>query len=529
MVSEITKQGIQALKSGDRARAHQLLLSAVQHDPNDSLAWLWLSGAVESDAERMECLKRVLAINPDHAAARRGLAMLLTKSRNSMDPDDILIGLTDPQKEAVLHQGSPLLIIAGPGSGKTEVIARRVAYMVRSGIVRPEQILAVTFTERAAQGLKDRIQRRLPEVNAERMQVSTIHSFASQLLRQYSAQSPLPRGFRLLDETGQFLYVYSRRNLLGLSEIVKGRPEDFFAAVIAVFNLATEELVTPEKLANCYNEQMAKAGEKEIDLCKEREIIAEAYGRYCKLLQENALIDFAFLQRHALSLLENNPEIVRELREEYTAILVDEYQDTNAAQERIIASLAGDGRNLTVVGDDDQSIYRFRGATVKNILNFPERYPNTHEVVLTHNFRSWEPILDHSLLVINQNPARFPKDLTAVRGPGNEVLLVYEHSTAEEAQAVVRLIRRLHDARRIDHYGDVVILLRSVKSYAEPYIQALSLEGIPYQVIGDASLFEKEEVAQLYDLFNFLTTAKAWGDKYLRDPIVGLSESACCA
>jgi ATP-dependent DNA helicase UvrD/PcrA len=529
MVSELTTQGIHALQSGNSARARQLLSSAIQQDPYDEMAWLWLSGAVESDAERMECLQRVLAINPKHAAARRGLEMLLAKSSRRPEPDDILSGLTDPQKEAVLHQGSPLLIIAGPGSGKTEVIARRVAYLVRSEIVRPEQILAVTFTERAAQGLKDRIQRKLPEVNAERMQVSTIHSFASKLLRQYSAQSALPRGFRLLDETGQFLYVYSRRNPLGLGEIVKGRPQDFFAAVLAVFNLATEELVTPDELAHWCSEQLAKAGEKEIDLCKEREVIAEAYRRYCDLLQENALIDFAFLQRHALSLLENHAEIVRELREKYGAILVDEYQDTNAAQEGIIALLADDGRNLTVVGDDDQSIYRFRGATVKNILTFRERYLDAHEVILTHNFRSREPILDHSLQVINRNPARFPKDLQAVRGPGSEVLLVYEHSAAEEAQTVVSLIRRLHDAGRVAHFGDVVILLRSVKSYAQPYTEALTAAGIPYQVIGDASLFEKEEVAQLYDLFNFLTTTKAWGDKYLRDPIVGLSESACKA
>jgi DNA helicase-2/ATP-dependent DNA helicase PcrA len=430
--------------------------------------------------------------------------------------------LTEHQREAILHEGSPLLIIAGPGSGKTEVLAWRVANLVRSGKFLPENILAVTFTERAALGLKDRIQQKLPNTNVEAMQVSTIHGFASQLLRRYRAQSPLPHGFRLLDGTGQFLYVYSNRNDLGLGDIVKGRLQDFFAAVLRLFNLATEELVAPEKLVGWCSEQLAHAGEKEIDLWNEREVVAEAYRRYSKMLQENGLIDFAFLQHHALTLLEGNPEIVERLRQKYQSILVDEYQDTNAAQERIIKNLAGDGQNLTVVGDDDQSIYRFRGATVKNILTFAERYPNTHKVVLVHNFRSREPILYHSLDVINRNPARFPKALQAVRGPGNEVLLVYEYSAEEEADSTIRLLKQLHEAGRIAKYSDVVILLRSVKSYAGPYVEALEGAGIPFQVIGDASLFEHEEVAQVYDLFNFLGTTKAWGDRFLRDPLVGL-------
>ena len=434
------------------------------------------------------------------------------------------IYITSPQRKAILHEGSPLLIIAGPGSGKTEVLAWRVANFVQSGRFAPESILAVTFTERAALGLKDRIQQKLPDTNVETMQVSTIHAFASQLLRRYSAESPLPRGYRLLDETSQFLYVYSNRNELGLGEIVKGRLQDFFSAVLRLFNLATEELVAPEKLVEWCSEQFAHASEKELDLWNEREVVAEAYRRYSQMLQENALIDFAFLQRHALTLLERNPAIVEQLRQKYQAVLVDEYQDTNATQERILTYLAGDGHNLTVVGDDDQSIYRFRGATVKNILTFAERYPNSDKVVLVHNFRSLDPILNHSLNVINHNPARFPKDLQTVRGPGNDVLLVYEYSAAEEASSVIGLLEHLHKNGRIARYSDVVILLRSVKSYAGPYVEALEAAGIPYQVIGDASLFEHEEIAQLYDLFNFLGTTKVWGDRFLRDPLVGLGE-----
>ena len=154
--------------------------------------------------------------------------------------------LTEQQREAVLHHGSPLLIIAGPGSGKTEVIAWRIAHLVSSASVQPENVLAVTFTEKAAHELKDRVQQKLPDVNADQMQISTIHSFAALLLRRFAAASPMPHGFRILDEIGQFLFVYSNRKEFGLGDIVKGRPQDFFAAVIRMFNLATEELVDAE-------------------------------------------------------------------------------------------------------------------------------------------------------------------------------------------------------------------------------------------------------------------------------------------
>jgi len=178
--------------------------------------------------------------------------------------------LTRQQQEAIFHQGSPLLIIAGPGSGKTEVISWRVAHLVQSGSVRPENVLAVTFTEKAALELKDRVQQKLPDVNADRMQISTIHAFAALLLRRFAAASPMPRGFCILDETGQFLLIYSNRKALGLGEIVKGRPQDFFAAVQRTFNLATEELVEPDQLESWCETNLNGCSEKEAGLWRER-------------------------------------------------------------------------------------------------------------------------------------------------------------------------------------------------------------------------------------------------------------------
>jgi DNA helicase-2/ATP-dependent DNA helicase PcrA len=450
--------------------------------------------------------------------------------------------LTAEQRDAILHAGSPLLIIAGPGSGKTEVLTWRVAHLVRAGLVAPEHLLVTTFTNKAALELKDRIQQRLPGVHVEAMQVGTLHSFCADLLRAYQSRGPLPRGFHILDEQGQLLFAFTRRKALGLSTLVKGIPYNFFSNVLRLFNLATEELVEPHQLGEWCECQRAEAEICAAELAEgrsktkakraasvyerwcEEQVVIEAYRRYVDLLCENNLADFAFLQRHAYDMLGANPDIVAELRDRYRAILVDEYQDTNAVQEHVLKLLADDGANLTVVGDDDQSIYRFRGATVKNIRTFSRRYPGAREVHLTQNFRSREPIVAHSLNVITHNPARFEKDLFTQRGPGSDVLLVYQCSVGEEADAIVGLLQRLHATGKIRRWGDVVLLLRSVKSYAEPYVNALQAAGVPAVVIGDATLFERDDIKQLVNLFTFLGATKNWGDVHARQSILALAE-----
>ncbi len=437
--------------------------------------------------------------------------------------------LTPSQLSAILHRGTPLLILAGPGSGKTEVIACRIAHLVQAGDVRPENVLATTFTNRAALELKDRIQKKLPGVPVELMQVSTIHSFCAELLRRYRRQSAFPRGFHILDDTAQLAFVYGYRKALGLDGLCKCREDETLEAVLRVFSLATEEMVEPGRLDNWCQEGRACCCEDESRLWEERALIAEAYRRYCALTLEQSLCDYAFLQRYAIALMETHPQVLAELREQYREILVDEYQDTNAAQDRLLKLLAGDGAHLTVVGDDDQGIYRFRGATVRNIRSFAERYPGTREVLLDRNFRSPDPIVQHSLRVIRHNPGRFPKELASARFTRADVRLVYEHTADEEARATVDVVRRLHDAGRIPHYSDVAILLRSVRSYADSYRQALEEAGITHYVIGEATFFEREEIAQLYNLFNFIAVTKPDVDRHLRQPLVGLSPAAVAA
>ncbi|MBN1890450.1 MAG: ATP-dependent helicase [Thermoflexales bacterium] len=469
-------------------------------------------------------------------------------------PIYLLAHLTEQQLEAILHTGSPLLIIAGPGSGKTEVVTWRVAHLIRAGYAAPAHCLVTTFTNKAALELKDRIQHNLHqagfegvEADVEQMQVCTIHSLCADILRQYQSRSSLPRGFRILDESGQFLFVYTHRKALGLDALVKGRPHDFFSDVLHMFNLATEELVASGDLLGWCREQQQAAEERaaeaaggkskakarkaadEVELWREEAIVTEGYRAYCDLLRERGLVDFAFLQCHTLDLLQSKPDVVTELRERYREIFVDEYQDTNAAQEHILKYLAAAGERLTVVGDDDQSIYRFRGATVSNLLSFADRYAGAHVVKLTQNFRSREPIVQHSLGVIVNNPARFPKDLFTMRGSGSDVLLVYERTVSEEAAAIAALLGRLHRSGKIRRWGDVAFLLRSVKSYAGDYVAALQAESIPAYVMGDATFFEREDIQQLYCLFNFLGATKPWGDVHVRCPLMGLDDPTCMA
>jgi DNA helicase-2/ATP-dependent DNA helicase PcrA len=439
---------------------------------------------------------------------------------------DILCDLTPAQREAVTYYGGPLLIIAGPGSGKTEVISCRAAYLIRSGKVKPENLLAATFTDKAALKLKDRIQKKLPEVNVEAMQVSTIHSFCYGLLDGFRSETPFPRGFRVLDEAGQRLFVYSRRKELGLSEIMKGRECDFFAEVLRTYNLAAEELVDPVKFEAWCAARLAAVGSDEKPLWEERVCVARSYRRYLELLQEAEAVDFSNLQRQALEMLKNRKAVLRQVRNRFHEILIDEYQDTNAVQEDLLFLVAAPRQRLAVVGDDDQSIYRFRGATVKNILTFHKRHAAVKVVKLEDNFRSLKPIIVHSSELIRCNPknARLDKELRCKRRDwSNDLVIVHEQSAADEAKAVTAVLRSLVSDGTIRRLNDVAILLRSVHSYAEPYLDALKEAKIPFRVIGDGKFFERADIDEIYGLFTFLEATKPWGDRFVRCGLMDFS------
>jgi DNA helicase-2/ATP-dependent DNA helicase PcrA len=435
--------------------------------------------------------------------------------------------LTDQQVEAVLFRGRPLLIIAGPGSGKTEVMSWRAVHLILSGAAKPENLLVVTFTNKTALELKDRIQSRLPGINAELMRISTLHSFCAWLLRRHPEASPLPDNFRVLDENQQRLFVFANRRQLGLGDIVKGRPADFLDEVIRLFNVASEEMVAPAGFLEWSEEKREGCKECESELWQEQVAVCEAYRRYVDLLLSRRLADFPHLQLFAVELLERNPEIASELRGRFSDLLVDEYQDTDSAQVELLMRIVGkEGSGLAVVGDDDQSIYRFRGATVKNLYGFRKSFPNAKLILLTRNFRSREPIVDGTQRVIVRNPVRIEKTLFTRRGIGSDILLIYEKNAAEEAAAVSRMLLTIHQQGKIRRWSDVAVLLRSVRSYAAEYLAAFAGAGIPCLPAGMGGFFEREEIAPLYNLFvRFLGAGKEWGDRFVREPVVGLDPS----
>jgi DNA helicase-2/ATP-dependent DNA helicase PcrA len=381
-------------------------------------------------------------------------------------------------------------------------------------------VLVTTFTDKAALELKDRIQKKLPHLNVDNIQVSTIHSFCLKILHRFSRHAKMPEDIRILDEKEQMLFIFSHREDLELGNVSDEDQYDFFSNVQRAFNLTTQELVEPSNLENWCRLNLSNCCQKDADLWRDRSLLASAYGRYLELLKAESLLDFNLLQRSALTLIQDNPQVLDEIRKSYPWTLVDEYQDTDAVQDRILRLLAGDGKRFTAVGDDDQSIYRFRGATVRNILAFKERFPESKVIKLERNFRSKKPIVQNSQQVIVHNPSRIPKDLSSTRGIGSDVLVVSKRSLAEEAKASVDLLKHLHRAGKITSFGDVAILFRSVKYHAGHYIEALQEAEIPFSITGDGGFFRRHEISQLFDLFVYLNASGQWGDRYLLSPLL---------
>ena len=411
------------------------------------------------------------------------------------------------------------MIIAGPGSGKTEILAWRVANLVETGDASSDRVLVTTFTDKAAQELKDRIQKKVLHLNVDAMQVSTIHSFCLKILHRYNHHAKMPKEIRILDEREQMLFIFSHREDLKLGSTSDEDQYNFFSNVQRAFNLATQEMVEPSSLENWCRLNLSNCTRDE-DLWRDRALLASAYGRYLELLKAEGLLDFNLLQRSALNLMQGNQKVLDEIRRSYPWILVDEYQDTDAVQDRILRLLAGDGKRFTAVGDDDQSIYRFRGATVRNILAFKERFPESKVIKLERNFRSKKSIVQNSQQVIVHNPARISKDLSSARGIGSDVLVVNKRSLAEEARASVDLLKSLHDTGKIARFGDIAILFRSVRFHAGYYVNALREANIPFSITGDGGFFKRREISRLFDLLIYLNTSGGWGDRYLLNPFL---------
>ena len=389
----------------------------------------------------------------------------------------ILDGLNPEQLEAVRTTEGPVLVLAGAGTGKTRVITARIAYMIEQGI-DPASILGVTFTNKAAKEMRERIQKIVPAEAAAAVTLGTFHSFCARVLR------------RDIRYAGNYNSNYSIADTADQTSIAR--------QAAAELGYAKEEIPTAEVvnfIGHCKN-RMWTPEDALNDAAENRpanQVLAEVYERYQQLLELQNMVDFDDMLLLTVRILEEHPDVLKRYRETYKYLLVDEYQDTNAAQFRLIQLLAGERKNLCVVGDDDQSIYAWRGADVSNILDFPRYFPGTKEVKLEQNYRSTNNILATANAVIAPNSARYCKNLWSSKGQGEIIRIIRLDNGDAEAKFVVNAIFDLKAANPDYNYSDFAILYRS-NYLSRAFEMAFRNVGIRPKIIGGQEFFQRKEV-----------------------------------
>lgn len=391
--------------------------------------------------------------------------------------DATLESLNERQREAVQITEGPLLVVAGAGSGKTRMLTVRIAYLIECCHVDPSEILAVTFTNKAAKEMKERVAGLVSGASA--VTLTTFHSFCCMLLRRWSKYAGFEKGFTIYDESDSDKLM--KNCLKELKYDTKTFPPKFCLEAISK---AKNELIGPENyLESCSH------GVGPTDIA-----VQKAYEAYQSALFKNQAVDFDDLIFKAFYMLNNNPELLERLQKDYKYFLVDEYQDTNQAQYRLIRLLSSKTRNLCVVGDEDQSIYSWRGATIRNIQEFANDFPGAKVVKLEQNYRSTQIILDAASDVISHNNSVHPKRLWTDK-KGGELIKYYRASDdREEANWIVSQIKKLVDDGR--NPGDIALLYR-MNSLTRTTEQALQRERIPYEITGGTKFFDRREVKDI--------------------------------
>ncbi|HEY2942817.1 MAG TPA: ATP-dependent DNA helicase, partial [Vicinamibacteria bacterium] len=415
----------------------------------------------------------------------------------------VLEGLSGRQRDAVLHGDGPLLIIAGAGTGKTTVLTRRIAHLISSKRARPEEVLALTFTEKAAVEMAERVDQLIPYGYAE-TRIGTFHAFGDRILRESALEAGLGPEFRVLTRPEQIIFLRERLWRLPLKRFRPlGDPTRHLGALLGLVSRAKDEDVAPAAYKAWAEARLLTAPDDTARDAAERHVeLAGFYEAYQRLLAEAGAVDFGDQIGRALALLRERPAVLAALRARYRYILVDEFQDTNRAQLEMVRLIAGDDRpNVTVVGDDDQAIYRWRGAAAGNLVAFRNLYPGAREVVLTDNHRSTQVILDAAgRLISYNNPYRLEamtgidKRLRSQRGPGPAVRHIHFDTVSTEADGVAALVaERLRQGFRP---RDVALLVRS-NDDADPFLRALNVRAIPHRFTGSRGLYAREEVRLL--------------------------------
>ena len=399
--------------------------------------------------------------------------------RPGVDPESLTRGLNDRQREAVTHAGSPLLILAGAGSGKTRVLTHRIAYLLATGRARAGEILAITFTNKAAAEMRERAGTLVGD-DARRMWVSTFHSACVRLLRYEHEAAGLSSSFTIYD-------AQDSQRLIQM--VLKAQDVDikrFTPKMVAArISDAKNELIGPARYAQT-------AGKDPVS-----RIVADAYVEYDKRMRASNALDFDDLIMRTVDLLRENPLIAEHYHRRFRHILVDEYQDTNHAQYVLVRALVGDGSDgvtpaeLTVVGDSDQSIYAFRGATIRNIEEFERDFTGARTILLEQNYRSTQNILSAANAVIARNTGRRAKNLWTASGDGALITLDAADSEHDEARFVVGEIDRLADLGV--EWGDIAVFYRT-NAQSRALEELLVRQGIPYRVVGGTRFYERREI-----------------------------------
>lgn len=398
-------------------------------------------------------------------------------SWGAADPAELLEGLNAQQREAVEYAGGPLLVVAGAGSGKTRVLTHRIAYLLRTGRAQPGQILAITFTNKAAAEMRERVTQ-LVGPNAARMWVFTFHAACVRILRESHEAAGLRSTFSIYDtqDSQQLLNVILKDKQVDTkrfaAKMLRGRISDL-----------KNELITAQQYAKTApNDPISR-------------VVEEVYPEYQRRLENANALDFDDLIMRTVQMLQSKPAVAQHYRRRFQHVLVDEYQDTNHAQYVLIRELIGADEQqqgeLTVVGDSDQSIYAFRGATIRNIEEFEKDFPGAHTVLLEQNYRSTQNILSAANAVIAANKGRRAKNLWTGRGDGAPVVYDAANSEHDEARFVIAEIDKLTDSTY--HYGDIAVFYRT-NAQSRALEEMLVRSGIPYRVVGGTKFYERKEI-----------------------------------
>ncbi len=423
------------------------------------------------------------------------------------DADRILKGLTKAQAEAVSHEAGPLLIIAGAGTGKTTVITRRIAHLIAARKARPSEILALTFTDKAAGEMEERVDELVPYGYAD-VQISTFHAFGDRLIKENALELGLTPDFRLLLRAEQVIFLRDHLFEFPLKHFRPlGDPTRHVQALITLFSRLKDEDVGADEYLVHAERLLAAAGDDAARMEAEEHVeLARTYAQYQTLMARLGQIDFGDQIVEVLRLFRTRPHVLRRCQERYRYILVDEFQDTNYAQFEVVKLLAARHRNVTVVGDDDQAIFRFRGASMSNILDFDRTYPGAKKVVLLENRRSPQAVLDAAYALIqHNNPDRLEeaqhidKKLVSTGSDGKPRLgapprhLTFD-TVSSESDRVAEMIADEHARGRA--YRDCAILVRA-NNDADPFLRALNMRGIPWTFSGNAGLYGRPEIRLL--------------------------------